>query len=490
MLSSCRQGRMQLPCFCGFCDLNVACLLALSGNPSLLALECASQTNSSDSMSSDLRFSECEYLLFVDPAPALPPSYSLLPPGGCPRFPVIDLPFCDDLPSYSAAAYKIGLVARKVEWLSPYEPSHNRLWKSVIIELNSTQLNFYEIPSSLLAVFTNYHPARDSPDMVFDCNLEHRFNSGITTDLDCKFHKLVEGVSSVGKEKRLIRLYLLQHARIGLAVDYLKKPNALRLRLENEQMLVHFASCRELIEWHLGLCVGKDVSLDISERLLPRYRTVPRRRVNSLPALLVFALVVARRKLSTSLEETVKSKFSRLKTKLTRTHRAYTTGDLVCASSVPCDFAQVQRAQHFVFSYEDEDAGHEPSAYDEEGFDLDVFDNQNRPAYHFDDYKWNPVPKNETHKKFLRNCIKCIKPLLFNDPWVDKLLVKALTVLPLSLLYLKNVYESVDVQAGSLDPRKKIGDMFLPDFPLARLPSHFLKEYIVASHTLIPREIA
>ncbi|QWU89996.1 hypothetical protein CA3LBN_004354 [Candidozyma haemuli] len=54
-----------------------------------------------------------KYLQLVEPTPVFPPQYHTLPPGGCPRFPVSDdVHPSDDLPAYTPAAYKIGIVAR------------------------------------------------------------------------------------------------------------------------------------------------------------------------------------------------------------------------------------------------------------------------------------------------------------------------------------------------------------------------------------------
>ena len=89
--------------------------------------------------------SQDEFLLFIEPSPVLPPNYNLLPPGGCPKFPLLTpINAVEDniLPPYTPSVYKIGVVCRKIrEWLIAIrtqsyqilEKRHHR------IKLNSTK---------------------------------------------------------------------------------------------------------------------------------------------------------------------------------------------------------------------------------------------------------------------------------------------------------------------------------------------------------------
>lgn len=275
-----------------------------------------------------------ELLQLLEPNPVFPPSYDTLPPGGCPRFPVLQpLSSFEEAiytnlhshqqhasspatramdpaagsssttlllnitpkattaaeatlpPSYSPSIYKIGIVSRKLEWVNPYEMSTNRSWKYLICELNSTQLNFYNIPPShedkildfvsndnktlSLSQSTARIPENDS---ILTSDFDHRFYNFV------KRQGLLEDVCAGSKKKGLVRTYTLQHARVGLATDYQKRVNVLRLRIESEQILLHFESTQDLIDWNMLLAVGKDIAIDINERELPKYRTVPRRR--------------------------------------------------------------------------------------------------------------------------------------------------------------------------------------------------------------------
>lgn len=50
-------------------------------------------------------------------------------------------------------------------------------------------------------------------------------------------------------ESNLIRKYSLQNAESGLATDYLKRRNVIRVRLEGEQFLLQLPSVEEVVEW-------------------------------------------------------------------------------------------------------------------------------------------------------------------------------------------------------------------------------------------------
>ncbi|CCG22007.1 hypothetical protein CORT_0B02930 [Candida orthopsilosis Co 90-125] len=265
-----------------------------------------------------------ELLQLLEPNPVFPPAYDTLPPGGCPRFPVLQpLSSFEEAiytnlhspqlasptttitnsstfsaapsnsqettetlpPSYSPSIYKIGVVSRKVEWVNPYEMSTNRSWKYLICELNSTQLNFYNIPPSYEEKILDF-VSKDKKLSSFQ-NTTRRIpanDSILTNDFDHQFYDfvknqgLLEDLSTGSKKKGLVRTYSLQYARIGLATDYQKRVNVLRLRIESEQILLHFENTQDLIDWNMSLTVGKDIAIDVNERELPKYRTVPRRR--------------------------------------------------------------------------------------------------------------------------------------------------------------------------------------------------------------------
>lgn len=224
-----------------------------------------------------------ELLLLLEPNPVKPPLYSLLPPGGMPRYNVLDTTEPDRLPSYQPLVYKLAVVLRKPEWILPYAPATLRLWKYVVAELNLTQVNFYGIPSHLeLAVisFQAQDPASLSSSTSAYRDLAH-LDSAMTTPQDLAMHRHCQRLGIFGDRKRpplLLRLYSLHHAKMGLATDYKKRNNVLRVRMELEQFLLGFESVQHLIDWNAALSAGRDLAPDVNDRELPKYRTVPRRR--------------------------------------------------------------------------------------------------------------------------------------------------------------------------------------------------------------------
>lgn len=213
------------------------------------------------------------YFQIVEPLPTPPPPYDLLPPGGCPKVPVQLRPHegREELPGYAPCVYKLMRLERKMEWLLPYEYLHLRPWKDVVVELNNTQLNLYAVPENAKA----FRPMWGG-DTLFNADMV-AFRLLLTTETDAQLYRYCARMG-VFTPANLVRLYLLQHAAIGAAVDYSKRPSCLRLRCETEQFLLLFPSVETMLEWGGALLQARDVALDLDVREPPKYRTVPRRR--------------------------------------------------------------------------------------------------------------------------------------------------------------------------------------------------------------------
>ncbi|KAF8591281.1 hypothetical protein K439DRAFT_1327660 [Ramaria rubella] len=76
----------------------------------------------------------------------------------------------------------------------------------------------------------------------------------------------------------LVREYTLQHAESGLATDYLKRRNVVRVRMEGEQFLLQAKDIEDVVEWIEALQAAANVALDLDERAMPRGPLFPRRR--------------------------------------------------------------------------------------------------------------------------------------------------------------------------------------------------------------------
>ncbi|KAK9322429.1 hypothetical protein V1517DRAFT_323440 [Lipomyces orientalis] len=270
------------------------------------------------------------------PVANAPPQYGApdsLPPS---RFPIMprEEEGCEPLPPYSSTLMRAAVLSRKLELLSPLEQAPNRSWQSVIAVLNNTQLNIYRAPSTLHTISLVARPppvsgrvasvlpwrsasfsAPASEYQLFSSSLPSRINhdtidpftlsplssatsassssaslsptptSSMTSasgPLPAAFLGVDESVLSPAN---LVRSYTLQYAQIGLATDYKKKQNVIRVRAEGQQFLLLCNDARECVEWTSALQAACDLSLPLDERTIPRYRSIPsRRRRRILPS--------------------------------------------------------------------------------------------------------------------------------------------------------------------------------------------------------------
>ncbi|MBE7181968.1 MAG: hypothetical protein INR71_12325 [Terriglobus roseus] len=115
--------------------------------------------------------------------------------------------------------------------------------------------------------------------------------------------------SRAPRQGRLLKTYSLQHAEIGVAVDFKKSdliPRAtfakvlpkhaqyklyetdpelfepvrefvFRLRIEQEQLIFCANTHAEMLDWVEEICVGIDIAPPLDDRHEPRYRSLPRR---------------------------------------------------------------------------------------------------------------------------------------------------------------------------------------------------------------------
>nr|XP_018263855.1 uncharacterized protein I303_03729 [Kwoniella dejecticola CBS 10117]OBR86013.1 hypothetical protein I303_03729 [Kwoniella dejecticola CBS 10117] len=76
----------------------------------------------------------------------------------------------------------------------------------------------------------------------------------------------------------LVKQYSLQNAESGLAADYHKRKNVVRVRVNGEQFLLQTADNREVVAWIEAFQAATNVSLDLDVRPMPKIITLPRRR--------------------------------------------------------------------------------------------------------------------------------------------------------------------------------------------------------------------
>ena len=209
------------------------------------------------------------------------PPYSSTPAAPVPlSVPILprDEEGLETLPGYSPTIHKHGPMRRKPELASPYLSSAQRSWQFVYIELNNTQLNVYRllrIPGSNLgsnSTSNKQSKQTKQPDSTelnnIDLNRTNKRKRYLTGTV------VENGTCKIGK---LLKSYSLQYADVGVAVDYLKRPNVLRIRAEGEQFLLQTVSEEAHISWINSIQMGIDLALPLDEREFPKVRMIPRR---------------------------------------------------------------------------------------------------------------------------------------------------------------------------------------------------------------------
>ncbi|KAG8902001.1 hypothetical protein FRB99_004966 [Tulasnella sp. 403] len=81
----------------------------------------------------------------------------------------------------------------------------------------------------------------------------------------------------------VLRQYSLQNAETGLASDYHKRKNVIRVRADGEQFLIQVDNVLMAVDWIETFQAGANVALDLDERPMPKVPAFPRRNTNAQP---------------------------------------------------------------------------------------------------------------------------------------------------------------------------------------------------------------
>ncbi|KAL1621149.1 hypothetical protein SLS54_005644 [Diplodia seriata] len=197
-----------------------------------------------------------------------PADLTAKPPAYAPRQPA-EKSTNEALPSYSCSVLFEGPLGIKTECINFFDKPcpKERQWQDVYAILRGTQLSIYRLKTSLFS--KNKKPAPG----------------------------------------KLLRTYSLQHAELGLALDFKKtdlipksplaklvplnsrqavyqtdphlfwpvREHVMRLRLEADQFLLCAAEVEGMLDWIENLCAAVDISPPLEDRSEPRYRSLPRR---------------------------------------------------------------------------------------------------------------------------------------------------------------------------------------------------------------------
>ncbi|KAG0175051.1 hypothetical protein DFQ28_002315 [Apophysomyces sp. BC1034] len=156
----------------------------------------------------------------------------------------------EELPPYKCTVFKMGYIHMKREMDYPGVKSRWRYWRKVYAELWGTVLRIYRVAPKETE---NYY----LPRLPFF----HRWRRQYYTPL---------ATISLGG------------AEAARALDYFKRPNALRLTTaEGIQMLVRLPTNIEMISWIEHLQAAINISLDLECRPMPKFITLPARGLNA-----------------------------------------------------------------------------------------------------------------------------------------------------------------------------------------------------------------
>ncbi|KZF25085.1 hypothetical protein L228DRAFT_61276 [Xylona heveae TC161] len=152
------------------------------------------------------------------------------------------------LPCYSCSLSAEAVFPMKKELHSQFRTAGSRQWNKVYVVLRGTMLNVHRVKH------VGHHP----------------FGHGPEPDAEDPLRGVAAG--------QLIRSYTLQHAEVGIAVDYKKLPSVIRIRAETDQFLLSCGTVEIFLHWLEQLNAAISLALPLDERTLPSYRTLPMRR--------------------------------------------------------------------------------------------------------------------------------------------------------------------------------------------------------------------
>ncbi|RDW83447.1 hypothetical protein BP5796_04938 [Coleophoma crateriformis] len=151
----------------------------------------------------------------------------------------------ESLPGYSSAISLEAVFSKKQELEGAVHKATDRNWSRVYVTLQGTALRFYNFTSP--SVFARHQLVQKTPDLP-----------------------------SGTKRGVLIRSYNLQHAEVGIAADYLKRPYVIRVRAEADQFLLSCKRIETFVQWLPSLCAAIDLAPPLDEREIPKDHSVPR----------------------------------------------------------------------------------------------------------------------------------------------------------------------------------------------------------------------
>jgi hypothetical protein len=151
----------------------------------------------------------------------------------------------EQLPKYSCTVQKFGQGKTKVEFESPGIRPRRRPWRDVHLELQGTMLKIFEMkPTSPTVGGYRYLTA------------------------------LAPYYSQTYKYTTLYNISLA-NVKVGVAVDYVKRPNVFRITTENgPQLLIQVQTNACVSSWIEKLSSGCNIAIDLEHQRMPKFNSL------------------------------------------------------------------------------------------------------------------------------------------------------------------------------------------------------------------------
>ncbi|KAI9318113.1 hypothetical protein BX666DRAFT_2153717 [Dichotomocladium elegans] len=157
----------------------------------------------------------------------------------------------EELPAYQCTVYKMGHVHIKREMDFPGIRSQWRSWRKLYVELWGTILRIYRVSPQTESFYTR---------------LEKHLPSRLPLSKWSKYYySPLFSISLAGADARR-------------AWDYTKRPHVIRLTsAHGPQLLLRLTSQVEMVSWVEHLQAAINISLDLEQRPMPKFLTLPTR---------------------------------------------------------------------------------------------------------------------------------------------------------------------------------------------------------------------
>ncbi|KAL2753348.1 hypothetical protein ACRALDRAFT_2029208 [Sodiomyces alcalophilus JCM 7366] len=154
------------------------------------------------------------------------------------------------LPPYSTDIDLQGVWEIKTEIEDVNKRAERRQWGTVLIELRGTLLKLYSVKKEWA-----------------------QWGWGVTKDW---VTTMSPDNPPWARKGSLLRVYTLQHADAGIAADYKKRRNVIRLRLETDQLLIACVESATFVKWLDALFAAMAIAEPLEEREFPPDQSIPR----------------------------------------------------------------------------------------------------------------------------------------------------------------------------------------------------------------------